>query len=80
MGMRTLAEVMATVPDGSAKSQGITIGQMAASAMLANRTNDGSTATVTYTPGTEAGKWRPTAPDFSAATLPHWPNVSSLLQ
>ncbi|MCC6508387.1 MAG: phosphatase PAP2 family protein [Pirellulaceae bacterium] len=72
---KTLAEVMATVPEGTAKSAGIQVGEQAAAAMLADRANDGSSTTVTYSPGTQPGQWRPTAPDFTAATLPQWPGV-----
>lgn len=72
---RTLAEIMATVPDGQGKTAGIQLGQQAADAMLAARANDGSDATVNYTPGTEPGQWRPTAPGFGSATLPQWPGV-----
>ena len=73
---KTLAEIMALVPEGSAKTLGTALGQQAAAAMIANRANDGSGATVTYTPGNNPGQWRPTTPDFSAATLPHWPAVA----
>ncbi len=38
--------------------------------------SDGSQATVPYTPGTQPGKWRPTAPGFLPAALPHWPGVT----
>lgn len=71
----TLVEIMALVPDGQAKTLGTQLGEQAAEAMLANRANDGSQTTQTYIPGTAAGQWRPTAPDFSPATLPQWPAV-----
>ncbi len=72
----TLAEVLATVPDGAAKTQGIQLGHLAAQAMINARANDGSTTTVTYVPGTQPGDWRPTAPGFLPATLPQWPDVT----
>ncbi len=72
----TLAESLATVPDGVAKTQGIALGKQVATAMLALRANDGSAVTVNYVPGTVAGDWQPTAPDFSKATLPQWPDVT----
>lgn len=72
---RTLAEIMATVPEGAAKTLGIALGEQAANAMLGNRTGDGSDSTVNYTPGTQPGQWRPTAPGFANATLPQWPDV-----
>ena len=73
---KTLAEIMATVPDDNAKTLGIQLGQQVAAAMIASRANDGSSATETYTPGTQPGQWRPTAPGFTAATLPQWPGVT----
>ncbi len=73
---KTLAEVMATVPDGTAKTLGIQVGQQAAAAMIAARASDGSQATVPYTPGTQPGQWRPTAPGFLPAALPQWPGVT----
>ncbi len=73
---KTLAEIMATVPDGTAKTLGIQLGEQVADAMIANRANDGSSATSTYTPGTQPGQWRPTAPGFTPATLPQWPGVT----
>lgn len=73
---KTLAEIMATVPEGTAKTLGIQVGEQAAAAMIANRANDGSSATSTYSPGTTPGQWRPTAPGFSPATLPQWPDVT----
>lgn len=73
---KTLAEIMATIPAGAPKTLGTQVGQQVAAAMIANRSNDGSSATVTYTPGTIPGQWRPTAPGFSAATLPQWPDVT----
>ena len=73
---KTLAEIMATVPNDNAKVLGTQVGQQVAAAMIAKRANDGSSATVTYTPGTLPGQWRPTAPGFSAATLPQWPDVT----
>lgn len=72
----TLAEIMALVPEGQAKTLGIQLGQQAADAMLAGRADDGSAAVVTYAPGSAPGQWRPTAPDFAAATLPQWPGVA----
>ena len=72
----TLAESLASVPDGPAKTQGIELGRKAADAIIARRANDGSNATVNYVSGTEPGDWQPTAPGFANATLPQWPNVT----
>ena len=54
----------ATAADGaSAVANGIAAGQAAAAAMIAERTNDGRYPAnpFTFTVGTEAGEWRPTA-------------------
>jgi membrane-associated phospholipid phosphatase len=73
---QTLAEIMATVPEGVSKTLGIELGNQAADAMLAQRANDGSSAPEAYTPGTAPGQWRPSAPGYSPATLPQWPAVT----
>ncbi len=72
----TLAESLASVPDGPAKSLGLELGRKAADAVIALRANDGSGMTVNYVPGTAPGDWQPTAPGFSQATLPQWPQVT----
>lgn len=72
----TLAETLASVPDGQAKTLGLELGRKAADAIIARRANDGSSATSNYVHGTEPGDWQPTAPGFAAATLPQWPQVT----
>lgn len=65
--------MLATVPDGPAKTAGIAIGEAAAAAIRANRTNDGSaTASCPYNPGTGPGEWRPTPPAFAPFATPCW--------
>jgi hypothetical protein len=64
------------IPDGPAKNAGIAIGQAAAAAIIALRSSDGSDAPMPYTPGTGPGVWIPTPPDFLAAVLPGWGNVT----
>ena len=49
------------------------IGTAAAYAMLAHRTNDGSENMDAYTPGTNAGDWRPTG--SGDAVTPYWSKV-----
>jgi hypothetical protein len=49
---------LATVPDGSAKSGGIAVGEATAAAMLTARRNDGRGGSFTFVPGTEPGQWR----------------------
>ncbi len=72
----TLAESLAMVPDGPAKTLGIEVGQQAADAILALRANDGSASTGNYVSQNTPGHWRPTAPNFAPATLPQWPGVT----
>src|SRR5262245_50311550 len=80
------AAVLATIPDGISKSDGIAIGQAAAAAILALRSADHATDFVTYTPGTRPGDWQPTpnpvpfdppaAADRLPAVLPGWGHVT----
>jgi hypothetical protein len=61
---------LATIPDGPAKDNGISVGQQAASGILGLRANDGRDAVVTYTPGSGPGVWIPTPPAFLPAAAP----------
>ena len=80
------AAALAAIPDGSSKSDGIAVGQAAASAVLTARSGDGATVPVSYTPGTEPGDWRPTpnpvpfdppaAADLLPAAFPGWGQVT----
>jgi hypothetical protein len=47
-----------SVPDGSAKSGGIAVGEAAAEAMLVDRANDGRGGPSTVVEGTDPGEWR----------------------
>jgi hypothetical protein len=58
------SQSLAAIPDGAAKSTGIAAGEAAAAAMLAARANDGRYGPFRFTPGTEAGQWRPAPPGF----------------
>ena len=53
--------VIATAPDGAAKTAGITLGEIAATAMLENRKADGANGPNTYRPATAPGVYVPTA-------------------
>src|SRR5205807_9787551 len=64
------------IPDGQSKTDGVNLGQSVANAILAARANDGSGATVSYTPGSGPGVWVPTPPAMAAALDPQWPNVT----
>jgi hypothetical protein len=82
------AASIATIPDGLGKTAGISIGHIAATAILAIRSNDGALlANVPYVPRTGPGFWQPTPnpnpPDPAAggaglapALLPGWGNVT----
>jgi len=68
---------LGAIADGPAKTAGVAWGQQVAAAVLADRSADGSTAVVTYVPGTLPGDWRPTAPAFAPALLPQWGDVET---
>jgi hypothetical protein len=61
---------LASIPDGQAKTGGVRVGEIAAAAMLAERTGDGRYGTYRFpAPATAqdpwpAGQWRPVLPSF----------------
>ena len=66
---------LALIPDGQAKTDGIAVGMAAAAAMLVDRTNDGSSPPLTYTPTTlDPYQWQLT-PGCAAGVFAHWQNV-----
>src|SRR5215469_1905888 len=68
---------LARIPDGSAKQDGIAVGQAAAAALIALRTGDGATPPQFYSPTSSApGAWQPT-PSCSPAggSLLQWRNL-----
>jgi hypothetical protein len=67
-----LASSLAQIPDGSAKTAGITVGQTVGGDIIALRAHDGFDTYVNYTPGTGPGVWQPTAPSYQDALLPQW--------
>jgi hypothetical protein len=71
-----LANSLAGVPDGPGKTAGITLGNTVGAAILTLRANDGANATVTYTPGSQPGDYRPIPPANLPAAAPHWGNVT----
>jgi hypothetical protein len=71
-----LAASLAGLPDGSAKDQGVQVGETAAQQMLALRGNDGSAATTAlFTPGTNPGAYQLTPPAFVQPVFTQWPFV-----
>jgi hypothetical protein len=72
-----LEESLATVPDGNSKTDGITVGHAAATAVIALRQNDGSAPPQFFFPSSGApGEWQLT-PSCPAAggILYHWQNL-----
>ncbi|MFO1190111.1 MAG: vanadium-dependent haloperoxidase [Alphaproteobacteria bacterium] len=67
---------LAAIPDSAAKTNGVTLGQLSATAILALRSADGSSTVVPYVPGAAPGDWRPTPPGFLPAAFPNWPGVT----
>jgi hypothetical protein len=58
------AASLAGIPDGSSKTRGIAVGEAAAAAMIAARTNDGRFGAFRFVVGTVPGAWRPVLPAF----------------
>lgn len=58
-----LAATLESVPDGAGEDAGVSVGQAAAAAMIAERTDDGRGVPNPLTFGTGPGEYRPTPPD-----------------
>jgi hypothetical protein len=58
------AASLAGIPDGSAKTRGIAVGEAAAAAMIAARRDDGRFGPFRFLVGTTPGAWRPVLPGF----------------
>lgn len=71
-----LAQSLAGVADGDAKTRGISLGKEAAQALLVKRGSDGSTGEVfaSIPPSTVAGIYQP-VPPFNICFAPFWENV-----
>lgn len=67
-----LVASLATVPDGSAETKGVALGQLVAAAILQRRANDGSTATATYAPSVGAGRFQFVPPFDGFIFRPEW--------
>lgn len=67
---------LSLIADGDEKTRGLNVGATAAARIIAQRANDGSTATVPYTPGGNPGDWKPTPPAFNGPAFPQWPTVT----
>jgi len=55
---------LAAIPDGTSKTRGIAVGEAAAAAMIAARTDDGRFGLYRFIVGSTAGAWRPVLPAF----------------
>ncbi len=55
---------LAVVPDGLSKARGIAVGEAAAAAMIAARTNDGRFGSFLFRIGSGPGAWKPVLPGF----------------
>jgi membrane-associated phospholipid phosphatase len=71
-----LATSLAAIPDGGAKTAGISRGQAVAAQILAARHDDGSGTIIDYGAPTGANWWAATPPAFAPALLPNWLNVT----
>ena len=67
----TIATYLASIPDGSAKSDGVKLGEAVATKVLEARVKDGADAFDDYRPRTTPGVYVPTAITLSSM----WPNM-----
>jgi hypothetical protein len=71
------AQSLAAIPSDQHTTDGITVGEAAAAAMIAVRANDGSSPAQTFLPATtDPGVWQPTPPAFGPGILRQWGNVT----
>jgi hypothetical protein len=67
------AAQLAQIPDSRHKERGVDVGQAVAQEILAERTDDGSSAALLpFTPGTNAGDYQLTPPAFAQPVFTHW--------
>jgi hypothetical protein len=66
------ATILAGIPDGPHKPEGIAWGEFVANQILAARANDGNNAIVPPPDGSGPGVWVPTPPAFLPYLLPQW--------
>jgi hypothetical protein len=71
-----LDDTLNGIPEGPAKSRGISLGQSVAERVLKWRAGDGKSSRSNYTPRNEQGLWRPTPPERREPLLPGWGSVS----
>ena len=71
-----LTTSLAAIPDGAAKTAGISWGESVATQILTLRANDHASDIVSYSAPTGGFWWIPTPPAFAPALLPNWPIVT----
>src|SRR5829696_7046416 len=59
------AASLGAIPNGSSKTRGIAVGEAAAAAMIAARTDDGRLGPFRFAVGSGPGVWRPVLPAFA---------------
>ncbi|MGE0642374.1 MAG: Ig-like domain-containing protein [Nitrospira sp.] len=70
-----LAASLAAIPEGAGKTNGLTLGQNIANAIIAIRSTDGWNDFVDHSSSTQPGQWQPTGPMFDVALLPQWADL-----
>jgi hypothetical protein len=73
------ATALLAIPDGQAKTDGITYGTLAANAIIGLRVGDGRNANITYNKAPAPGIWRPTPPANLAMFVPWMGAVKPLV-
>ncbi|MER6102711.1 vanadium-dependent haloperoxidase [Streptomyces sp. NPDC001832] len=71
-----LSSQLSAIPNGSGKQAGIRVGAAVARRLISLRSDDGSAAQPPrFIPGTMAGDYRPTPPDFPTPAFTNWGSV-----
>jgi hypothetical protein len=72
-----LAGELSAIPDSPGKQQGIEVGASVAKRLVDVRSTDGSAVTPPpFVPGTNAGDYRPTPPNFPAPVFTNWGTIT----
>src|SRR5437870_2531873 len=72
-----LQQDLARLPGNEEKNQGIAVGHAVAAKLLAARSTDGANITPPpYVPGSQAGDYQLTPPNFAPADFTQWPKVT----
>jgi len=71
----SLSETLSQETDATARDSGLSLGKLAAQAILAARNNDGVQSTSSYTHTNTVGRWQRTFPDYQPPLLAQWSRV-----